>query len=169
MTKAAQWDIQFDVQVDPQSIATKPLRKAAEAVFEQHTVGAARVTVTIVGDAQMQACHEQYLHETSTTDVMSFDLTDEFENTPVFDLIVNAEMAQRQAAQRGHRAEAELALYVIHGLLHNLGYDDSSPRQAERMHRTEDAVLNALGFGAVYYGKEQKTQDQEQSTETDDG
>jgi probable rRNA maturation factor len=64
--------------------------------------------------------------------------------------VVNAEMANRQAAKRGHSPEAELALYITHGLLHNLGFDDLSSEDAKKMHETEDAMLQQLGFGIIY-------------------
>ena len=59
-------------------------------------------------------------------------------------------MAVRQANQRGHSSEAELALYITHGLLHNLGFDDSTKKQARKMHETEDKILQEFGYGIVY-------------------
>ena len=56
----------------------------------------------------------------------------------------------RQAAQRGHSTEAELALYLTHGLLHNLGFNDADKAAAERMHDMEDEILQQAGFGVVY-------------------
>ena len=50
----------------------------------------------------------------------------------------------------GHSAEAEIALYITHGLLHNLGFDDASEQQAEEMHRMEDEILQQAGFGTVF-------------------
>jgi len=58
----------------------------------------------------------------------------------------------REAARRGHSAEAELALYVTHGLLHNLGFNDATAAQARKMHRMEDEILQHLGYGFVYNG-----------------
>jgi probable rRNA maturation factor len=87
----------------------------------------------------------------TTTDVLSFDLSDEFEPKPSFALIVNAAMAARQATERGHSAQAELALYITHGLLHNLGYDDLDDEQALQMHRMEDHILERHGFGRVFF------------------
>ena len=63
-------------------------------------------------------------------------------------------MAARQAAKRGHGAEAELALYITHGMLHNLGFDDTDPQQAKKMHETEDSLLQKQGFGIIYYKDE---------------
>ena len=70
--------------------------------------------------------------------------------TELFELVVNGEMAVRQAKQRGHSGEAELALYVTHGLLHNLGFDDSTKKKAQKMHRAEDEILQQFGYGLVY-------------------
>jgi rRNA maturation RNase YbeY len=68
----------------------------------------------------------------------------------VFDLIVNGEMARRQAAERGHSSGAELALYITHALLHQLGFDDGDEKSAGRMHREEDEILQYFGYGTVY-------------------
>jgi probable rRNA maturation factor len=59
-------------------------------------------------------------------------------------------MAVKQANMRGHSSEAELALYITHGLLHNFGFDDSTQKQAEKMHNIEDQILQQLGYGPVY-------------------
>lgn len=64
--------------------------------------------------------------------------------------MVSAETARREARARRISTEAELTLYVVHGLLHLLGYDDQAPEQAARMHRTEDEILASLGLGPVY-------------------
>jgi probable rRNA maturation factor len=64
--------------------------------------------------------------------------------------VVNGEKAKSQAARRGHCAQAELALYITHGLLHNLGFDDLLPKKANEMHRLEDEILQQQGFGLVY-------------------
>ncbi len=152
------WDIQFEPEVECPPTVIQTLRTAVEAVLHRHRCESATVTITIVGDERMRYYHQRFLNQSTTTDVISFDLTDEFEQTCVFDLIVNAELAVVQAQQRGHSPEAELTLYVIHGLLHNLGFDDGTPREAARMHRTEEAVLETLGFGGIYYGRKQNTE-----------
>jgi ssRNA-specific RNase YbeY (16S rRNA maturation enzyme) len=35
-------------------------------------------------------------------------------------------------------------------MLHNLGFDDSTPEQAEKIHSAEDEILRQFGYGAVY-------------------
>jgi len=68
----------------------------------------------------------------------------------LFELVVNGEMAVRQAKLQGHSSEAELALYITHSLLHNLGFDDSTGSQSKIMHDTENEILQQLGYGLIY-------------------
>jgi probable rRNA maturation factor len=108
----------------------------------------ASVDIAIVDDVKITAVNSQFLKQQNTTDVISFDLSDD--DTTTFELIVNADEAKRQAQERNHSVEAELALYITHGMLHNLGFDDADERQAEKMHKTEDDILQQAGFGIIY-------------------
>jgi probable rRNA maturation factor len=128
------------------------LRKLIKVVCNRFKLSKATVSIAIVGDAQIRELNNQFLNSKSITDCLSFDLSDdEVPQSPkLFELIVNGEMAVRQANLRGHSGEAELALYITHGLLHNLGFDDSTESQARKMHDTEDEILHQLGYGLVY-------------------
>jgi len=110
------------------------------------------VSIAIVDDVEITRLNEQFLGHEGTTDCLSFDLSDEDAggDGKVFDLIVNGALAAREAERRGHAPQAELALYITHGLLHNLGFDDGTAEQARAMHRTEDEILQHLGYGLVY-------------------
>jgi len=66
------------------------------------------------------------------------------------DLVICMDEAARQAVSRGHETRLEVLLYAVHGLLHLLGYDDHNPQDAEAMHRREDELLTAIGYGPVY-------------------
>jgi probable rRNA maturation factor len=128
------------------------LRKLVRTVCRRFGISHARISIGIVDDAEIGVLNKQFLNHEGTTDCLSFDLSDETEpeGCKVFDLIVNGELAIREAARRGHEAQAELALYITHGLLHDLGFDDATEEQAQAMHRTEDEILQHLGYGLVY-------------------
>ncbi len=128
------------------------LRRLVRAVCKRLDVSRAFVGIGVVDDVEMRRLNAKFLHRRGNTDCLSFDLSDETGpgEPRVFDLIVNGELAVREAARRGHAAEAELALYVAHGLLHQLGFDDATAEQAGKMHRMEDEILQDLGYGLVY-------------------
>ncbi|MBN1972352.1 MAG: rRNA maturation RNase YbeY [Sedimentisphaerales bacterium] len=110
------------------------------------------ISVVVVDNAEFKKINHQFLRRKSLSDCLSFDLSDDNESgSPKnFELIINGQMAVRQANLRGHSAEAELALYITHGLLHNFNFDDLEPVKAEIMHAKEDEILQELGYGFVY-------------------
>ena len=139
-----------NINIPPLKI--KKLAKAVCYRFGRHEPADTRyeISIAIVDDNQIRELNREFLHSKVTTDCLSFDLSDDEKGTRIFDLIVNGEIAVRQANQRGHSGEAELALYITHGLLHNLGFDDATKNQARKMHETEDEILQEFGYGPVY-------------------
>ena len=125
------------------------LKKLVKAVCTRFKLSKATVGIAIVDDAEIRKVNKQFLNHNCPTDCLSFNLSDD-ENRKLFELVVNAEKAVKEANRRAHSSEAELALYVTHGLLHNLGFDDSTQGQAKKMHDAEDEILQQLGYGLVY-------------------
>jgi probable rRNA maturation factor len=62
------------------------------------------------------------------------------------DIIFSAYTALTAAPRYGWSAGDELLLYVIHGALHLVGYDDQTPEAQAEMRRQEAAVLARLGL-----------------------
>jgi probable rRNA maturation factor len=110
------------------------------------------LSIAIVDDIEIRKLNTRFLNRKAATDCLSFDLSDNHGSLSpkFFELIVNGQMAVRQANSRGHASEAELALYITHGLLHNLGFDDSTEISEKKMHLMEDKILQQLGYGLVY-------------------
>ena len=137
-------------------VSLPKLEELVRTICNRFKLLKATVSIAIVDDAEIRKINKQFLNRKCTCDCLSFDLSDDgnrkskIENRKLFELVVNGEMAVRQAKLRGHSSEAELALYVTHGLLHNLGFDDSTRSQAKKMHDTEDEILQQLGYGLVY-------------------
>jgi probable rRNA maturation factor len=128
------------------------IKKLVRAVLDRFGLSKATVSIAIVDDAEIRKLNARFLNRKSNTDCLSFDLSDtrDSQSPKLFELIVNGEMAVRQAKLRGHASQAELALYITHGLLHNLGFDDSTESKARKMHDMEDNILQQLGYGFVY-------------------
>lgn len=104
----------------------------------------------VVDDTEMAEAHMRWMDVPGTTDVLTFDMR-EFEDEPLdVDMLLCADEAGRQAEARGLRPEHEVLLYIVHGVLHCLGYDDHDEAEAARMHAEEDRLLVAAGVGAIY-------------------
>ena len=141
--------------LDPQGLMTSDARRwltdhASRACLVLSVIGEVRVRV--VADAEMAAAHVKYSGVPGTTDVLTFDLRDDpCAGGPLdTDILVCIDEAHRQAAARGLNVERELLLYIVHGVLHCLGYDDHDEAAHRAMHNEEDRVLEAIGVGRTF-------------------
>ena len=90
------------------------------------------VEVTLVDDASISEIHRQFFNDPTPTDVISFDHGE---------ILISAETALANSARYRTTPENEIALYIIHGLLHINGYGDKSPAAAAKMSRTQKKIL----------------------------
>ena len=145
-------EIVVQVTCDDEDLAVDfdKLKRLAEHICRRFAVTTATVSIAILRDEAIKKVNDEFLDTSDLTDVISFDLSDDGSVSKVFELLINADEADRQGQKRGHSTEAELALYITHGLLHNLGFDDAKKAQACEMHHMEDEILQSGGFGVVY-------------------
>lgn len=121
------------------------MRRVARAVLEGEGEDNAEISLAFVDNPTIHRLNKQYLDHDEPTDVLSFPLG-EGKRGLAGELVIGAEVAREQAGARGHDVQAELALYVIHGLLHLCGLDDKTTAGAADMHRRERHYLQQLGF-----------------------
>jgi probable rRNA maturation factor len=122
------------------------MREVVRTVLEGESVGEADISLAFVDNVTIHRLNRQYLHHDEPTDVLSFPLSEPGSRKLSGELVVGAEVALSQANDHGHDVQAELALYVIHGLLHLCGHDDHHPEAAARMRQRERHYLNLLGL-----------------------
>jgi len=114
------------------------------------------LSIAIVDDQQMSDLHQEFMNISGTTDVLTFDLSDDPTDFEVLEgeLVLCTDEASRQAASRGHQTRDELLLYALHGLLHLMGYDDHNDEDYKTMHQREDELLTKAGFDALFAREE---------------
>jgi probable rRNA maturation factor len=123
------------------------------AICKRFRLKSAVVDIAVVGNLTIRKLNTEFLNHRNFTDCLAFDLSEGKTGRRFFELVVNGERAITQSARRGHSPQAELALYITHGLLHNLDFDDLQPKKAKVMHALEDEILELNGFGRVYNKK----------------
>jgi probable rRNA maturation factor len=116
------------------------MRQVVGAIVSDAGISAATISIAIVDDAAIAKLHEQFLDDPEPTDVLSFVLerSEEFLEGEV---VASADTAKTCARQYNSTPENELLLYVIHGTLHLVGYDDTSPRLRAVMRKKEEEYL----------------------------
>lgn len=128
---------------------TDRFRPRTRRAFVERVVAAAldhagrldlEVSLLLTDDAEIARLHGEFLGDPTPTDVITFPLDDAVE------IVVSVECARRCARELGHTIRAELALYIVHGLLHVCGHDDVRAADRCRMRAAERAILAALGM-----------------------
>jgi rRNA maturation RNase YbeY len=132
------------------------VRRAASAAIRHAGPVAGAISVVIVSDERMRELNREFARVVGTTDVLAFDLSGGPKDSqgPAGEVVVNADEALRQARRRRKTATDELALYVIHGILHLCGYDDHKAADTRRMRAAERNVMRSLGRRGVATGSD---------------
>jgi probable rRNA maturation factor len=126
----------------------KKIIHLVRTILKEERVRAAEISIAVVGDARMAALAERYAHRRYRTDVFAFELGDSKEDL-LGQVIVNAHLARDQARRLQTTPAAEMALYLAHGVLHLVGYDDHTRKDAEAMHLASAQYLRRARFREI--------------------
>lgn len=139
--RPARVDLVWRVRRRP--LSDREVRRTVRAAAEIGGRAGEAWSVVFVSDRELAALHAEWLDDPSTTDVITFDL--EGGDGPAGELYVSVDRAVAVARERGASVERELALYLVHGVLHLCGHDDRVESARRRMRRAERRVLESLG------------------------
>jgi probable rRNA maturation factor len=105
-----------------------------------HAVGStlAELGIILVNDAQIAEYNERFHHRAGATDILTFG----YEG--VGELVISTDHVIANARRFRTTPRRELALYVIHGILHLHGHDDQAAPQRRRMRVAERRLLARL-------------------------
>jgi probable rRNA maturation factor len=134
------------------------LEGVARQVLEAEGAGAeAEVGLLIATEERVKELNRDYLGEDAPTDVLAFSAREEGAGLPFIhppdgllhlgEVIIAYPQAVIQAAEHRHPVKKELAILLIHSLLHLLGYDHDKPDLERRMKTRERELLGYIEGG----------------------
>jgi len=148
-------DMEINVLIDEElegCIDTVWLQGIAEQTLAAQNVSSnAELGLVIVGQERVQQLNRDYLGKDRPTDVLAFSMlpepstqgTPETDSLPfvippdgvlhIGEVIISYPQAVIQAEERRHSVKREIAILIIHGILHLLGYEDDKPALKRRM------------------------------------
>jgi probable rRNA maturation factor len=98
------------------------------------------VSIYFVSKKKISDLHAQFFQDPTPTDCISFPIDKEH----LGEIFVCPKVAIEYAQKKNLNPHRELALYVVHGLLHLLGFDDLEPKQRRIMRKKEKICMNYL-------------------------
>lgn len=125
-------DLQNIVKLDKGKI-----KQRAEAILRELGENKTELSLLFVDDGYIKRLNRKYRGVNSSTDVLAFPMREGdgvSKNSPILgDVVVSAETAQRESSRTKRPIQEEIDLYLVHGILHLLGYNDTRPCERKEM------------------------------------
>jgi len=113
------------------------------------------ISLVFTDSKTVQRLNRDYRGVDEPTDVLAFYMLPQQKNEPSFilppdgvthlgEVIISYPQAVEQAREQGHSVEQKLALLIIHGILHLLGYDHEQPEEEAKMRTRERELLEKV-------------------------
>jgi probable rRNA maturation factor len=135
------------------------LREVALKALTAESQADVEIGILVTGQEKIRRLHKEYLGEDEPTDVLSFAMREKGPaDAPDFifpagdaahlgEVIISYPQAEMQAAEHRHTVKKEVAILLIHGILHLLGYDHDEPERRKKMLAREKTILNLVSEG----------------------
>jgi probable rRNA maturation factor len=95
--------------------------------------------VVFLNDKEIRKLNRKYLNHDSPTDVLAFDY-----RALGSELAISLDTAARNAKIYNTSPKEEIMLYIIHGILHLCGYNDTTLKARKRMFKKQSAIMKAV-------------------------
>jgi len=136
------------------------LRNVAEQpLLAQDVSSDVELGIVITTQEKVQELNRSYRGQDKPTDVLAFYMTSVAGETFVAppdgithlgEVIISYPQAVIQAKEQGHSIKRELAILLIHGVLHLLDYDHEKPEQRKQMRAREKEIMNGIERGSAF-------------------
>jgi probable rRNA maturation factor len=127
---------------------TSWLQSIANRLSQKEKKIKGEVEITIVGDKEMTELNWLYRGKNYPTDVLSFAWQEDnkIKTKMLGQIYVCYPQIKRQAKDWGVKENEEMARMLIHGLLHLVGHDHHEKKQAKKMFKIQEGIIENLGY-----------------------
>jgi len=95
--------------------------------------------ISFFSDGRIKKLNQKYLKTNTPTDVIVFPYSKD--NA---DIAISLDTAKRNARIYKSSLQKEILLYIIHGILHLNGYNDTTPKEKKRMFAKQEEIFNKI-------------------------
>jgi probable rRNA maturation factor len=119
------------------------IRKWIADTVEEEKSGTGEICIVFCSDDYLARMNRKYLNHRTLTDIITFPMMDD-EHIIGGDIFISIPRVRENAAEFGVRMNHEVHRVIIHGVLHLLGYDDSTDDERAGMRLKENYYLGKL-------------------------
>ncbi len=128
-----------------EKISLPRLKVLAGKTLERLGQKKAEVSVLLVDDETIQGLNREYLGRDNPTDVLAFPMREgrfpAINPDILGDVVISADTARANAIRLKTDFDFEICLYLVHGILHLLGYKDNTVKEKKEMERLQREIV----------------------------
>lgn len=135
----------FNTQKDLK-ISKSVIQRALISALYFKKIECDEVVVHLVTDLKMRRLHKEFFNDDTSTDCISFpfDADSKTGYKILGEIFICPKTALDYVKKKGGNAEKEVILYLIHGFLHLIGYDDLNGKEKKKMRAEEKKLLQHM-------------------------
>jgi len=148
-------DISLSEEQDDPAPTDMVVAVAEAAMRAESLPESTQLAISLIDETRMAVLNDEYMNKVGPTDVLSFPIEDfsagvvapDDDSPPLMlgDVFICPGVVRANAASAGVRFDDEMALMVVHGILHLLGRDHVTEEEAEAMEQREREILGMVG------------------------
>jgi probable rRNA maturation factor len=132
---------------DELNVDLEKVRTLCERILDENDIKSGKINVVLVDNDTIKQYNRDFLHHDYPTDVISFPTEERRDEGHLEgEILACTEIANDRAKEFGWTAEEELLLYIVHGMLHLVGFDDVTAEQQAVIQEKERFYLSTLGI-----------------------
>lgn len=131
--KILQYNTQADLYIDK-----KKVKAIVEEVFLFKNISSTELIVHFVTQEEISKIHKDFFNDPTPTDCITFPIG---ENGLLGEVFISPHAAIAYSPEDPYR---ETTLYLIHTILHLIGYDDIKPEDESKMRKAENEIMDHL-------------------------
>ncbi|MDD5680682.1 MAG: rRNA maturation RNase YbeY [Candidatus Omnitrophica bacterium] len=129
-------------------LSKRKLKKAVTSILRSFAIDNTELSIVFATDKEIKVLNKAYRMRGVPTDVLSFSMREgkrvANDSGMLGDIVISVDRAKAQAKIFGTSFRREMELYIIHGVLHLLGYDDEEPAAEKKMRKKERELLDIV-------------------------
>ncbi len=125
------------------SLSASAVEKIIQHVCKAERIKDAELSFVIINDGRIRTINRNFLRHDYVTDVITFPLEQKQVSAEIY---INGQQAKRQAKEHQVSVKNEMTRLVVHGTLHAIGYDDTTPTSKKRMDSIQERYVSELSL-----------------------
>lgn len=121
-------------------LAPRWILSRIKSLLKSEKFSSCQLSIVLASDSLIRRLNKKFMKKGRATDVLAFDLGTQGGHL-AGDVIVSVDTARRMAKTLKIGVKEEVWRYIVHGVLHLVGYDDTTPQKRKKMWIRQESVI----------------------------